>query len=216
MESPMASNIAARRAAKANRRKAILADRRKVEFQAGTLGARVHEAARAPLRDCLISAGWEESGMATLVLTRGASTRHLVMGSFLLDTFCLGIKDVLFRAIEGDEFDTLRDAMDRAAPLLPVDPAYARKLLHDLASWATSIGFPPHRDFATVERLFGSVNAEECREKFRFGHDGKPVYMSGPSETPRQVLRRLEQFEEQFASVGSDNLMEESDLLLGK
>ncbi len=210
----MASNIAARRAAKANRRKAVLADRRKVELQAGTLGARVHEAARAPLRDCLISDGWEESGMATLVLTRGVSTSHLVMGSFLLDTFCLGIKDVLFRAIDGDEFNALHDAMDGAAPLSPVDPAYARKLLRDLAAWATSVGFSPHRDFTTVERLFGSVNAEECREKFRFGRDGKPVYMPGPSGSPRQILRRLEAFEERFANADPDCLPGAPELLL--
>jgi hypothetical protein len=57
----------------------VLADRRKFELQAGTLGARVIEAARAPIRDCLISDGWAESGMATLVLTRGVSTAHLVM-----------------------------------------------------------------------------------------------------------------------------------------
>lgn len=154
----MASNIAARRAAKANRRKAMLADRRLFELQAGSLGARVIEAASALLRDCLISAGWEESGMTMLILTRGVSKAHLVVGSFLLDTFCLGIKDVVFRSIEADEFRAYRDAMDRAAPLLPVEPAYARKLLRDLAAWATSIGFPPHRDFATVERMCG-----ECR-----------------------------------------------------
>jgi hypothetical protein len=210
----MASNIVARRAAKANRRKAVLADRRKFERQAGTLGARVSQAASTPLRDCLISDGWAESGMATLTLTRGVGSGHLVMGSFLLDTFCLGIKDVLFRSIDGDEFNTLRDAMDRAAPLSPVAPAYGRKLLRDLAAWATSIGFPPHRDFATVERLFGTVNADECTAEFRFGRDGRPVYMSGPSEPPRQVRRRLEQFEERFGTADSGLLLDASDLVL--
>jgi hypothetical protein len=130
-----------------------------------------------------------------------------------LDTFCLGIKDVLFRAIEGDEFRAYRDAMDCAAPLSPVDPAYARKLLRDLAAWATSIGFPPHRNFATVERLFGAVNAEECPEEFRFGHEGKPAYISGPSEAPRQIRRRLEQFEERFANAGAGYLLDAPDLL---
>jgi hypothetical protein len=214
MELLMPSNIAARRAAKAIRRKAILADRRKADLQTGSLAARVNQAANAPLRDCLISDGWAESGMATLTLTRGFSTGNLVMGSFLLDTFCLGIKDVLFRSIDGDEFNVLRDAMGRAVPLSSVAPAYGRKLLRDLAAWATSIGFPPHRDFATVERLFGTVDAEECSTEFRFGRDGRPVYISGPSESPRQVRRRLEQFEERFADAGSGYLLDAPDLLL--
>jgi hypothetical protein len=210
----MASNIAARRAAKAIRRKAVLADRRKADPQAGSLTVRVNRAASTPIRDCLISHGWAESGMATLTLTRGVGSGQLVMGSFLLDTFCLGIKDVLFRSIDSHEFNVLRDTMDRAAPLSPVAPAYGRKLLRDLAAWATSIGFPPHRDFATVERLFGTVNADECTAEFRFGHDGKPVYMSGPSESPRQVRRRLEQFEERFGNSGSDFVADASELLL--
>jgi hypothetical protein len=210
----MASNIAARRAAKAIRRKAVLADRRKADPQAGPLAVRVNRVAGTPIRDCLISDGWAESGMATLTLTRGLGSGPLVMGSFLLDMFCLGIKDVLFRSIDGHEFNVLRKTMDRAAPLSPVAPAYGRKLLRDLAAWATSIGFPPHRDFATVERLFGTVDADECTAEFRFGHDGKPVYMSGPSETPRQVRRRLEQFEERFGNAGSGLLLDASDLLL--
>jgi hypothetical protein len=210
----MASNIAARRAAKAIRRKAVLADRRKADPQAGSLAVRVNRAASTPIRDCLISDGWAESGMATLTLTRGVGSGPLVMGSFLLDTFCLGIKDVLFRSIDSHEFNVLRDTMDRAAPLSPVAPAYGRKLLRDLAAWATSIGFSPHRDFATVERLFGTVNADECTAEFRFGHDGKPVYMSGPSESPRQVRRRLEQFEERFGNAGSGFVADASELLL--
>lgn len=210
----MASNIAARRAAKAIRRKAVLADRRKADPQAGSLAVRVNRAASTPLRDCLISDGWAETGMATLTLTRDVGSGSLIMGSFLLDTFCLGIKDVLFRSIDSHEFNVLRDAMDRAAPLSSVTPAYGRKLLRDLAAWATSIGFPPHRDFATVERLFGTVNADECTAEFRFGRDGKPVYMSGPSESPRQVRRRLEQFEERFGNAGSDFVADASDLLL--
>jgi hypothetical protein len=210
----MASNIAARRAAKAIRRKAVVAEKRKAELQAGSLAGRISQAASAPIRHCLISDGWTESGMATLILTRGVSTAHLAMGTFLLDTFCLGIKDVLFRSIDADEFDALLDAMDLAAPISPVDPAYGRKLLRDLAAWATSIGFPPHRNFVTVERLFGTVNANECTAEFQFGRDGKPVYMPGPSESPKQVRRRLEQLEERFGDAGSGLLLEGSDLLL--
>jgi hypothetical protein len=64
MESPMASNIAARRAAKAICRKAVLADRRKGELRTGSLAGEVIQAASTPLRHCMISDGWEQSGMA--------------------------------------------------------------------------------------------------------------------------------------------------------
>lgn len=49
----MGTNIAARRAAKANRRKAIVAEKRKAEMFAGALTERIRRAAIAPIRHCL-------------------------------------------------------------------------------------------------------------------------------------------------------------------
>jgi hypothetical protein len=148
------------------------------------------------------------------MLTRGVSSGCLAMGAFLLDTFCLGIKDVMFRTIDGNEFDALLEAMDASAPLSPIDPAHGRKLLGDLAAWATSLGFPPHRNFAAVERLFGTVNANKCSVEFRFGRGGTPLYMPGPSESPKQVRRRLEHLEERFGNVGSGHVPDGSRLQL--
>jgi hypothetical protein len=34
--------------------------------------------------------------MGTLVLARGATPHHVAMGTFLIDVFSLGIKDVMF------------------------------------------------------------------------------------------------------------------------
>ena len=69
--------------------------------------------------------------------------------------------------------------------MVSVDPSYARKLLRDLAVWSRSIGFDPHRDFTTVERIFGDVNAEASDAVFRFGCDGKPLYIPGPFDSAR-------------------------------
>jgi hypothetical protein len=84
------------------------------------------------------------------------------------------------------------DALGRGSPLISVDPSYARKLLRDLAAWSQSIGFAPHRDFAAVERIFGDVSADASDADFRFGRDGKPVYISGPSDTAPLMRRRIE------------------------
>jgi hypothetical protein len=77
--------------------------------------------------------------------------------------------------------------------MVDVDPAYARKLLRDLAAWSKSIGFAPHRDFAAVERMFGDVSADASEENFRFGRDGKPVYIPGPTDTGPLIQRRIAQ-----------------------
>jgi hypothetical protein len=93
----------------------------------------------------------------------------------------------------GTDFETYLEITNLASPLKPVEPAHARKLLHELAAWARSIGFPPHRDYPVVERSFGDVPADAPDVAFRFGCDGKPFYMPGPADPPSIVRNRLEQ-----------------------
>lgn len=203
----MASNMAARRAAKANRRKAVLANKRRAELESGSLAGQVAVATNAPIRDCLISDGWSETGMATLVLTRGVTAGHVALAMFLLDTYCLGIKDVVFRHLDGDELATFLDMAEGSARLSPIDPTLARRLLRDLAAWATSNGFSPHRDFAAVERLFGTVSADSCTTKFEFGREGKPFYVAGPLDTPAQIRQRFAQVSKSIGGTGAFELI---------
>ena len=101
-----------------------------------------------------------------------------------------------FELVGGDYFQFYMDAMDTTSPMVSVDPSRARKLLRDLAVWSRSIGFAPHRDFTTVEPIFGDVNADASDAVFRFGRDGKPLYIPGPDDTAPLIRRRIEQMRE--------------------
>ncbi|MGP0092597.1 MAG: hypothetical protein ACLPKB_22050 [Xanthobacteraceae bacterium] len=203
----MGKNIAARRAAKALRRKAVVAEKRKAEALATTLPERVRRAAGLPIQHCLLSDRLFEMGAGVFVLARGRTSDHLTVGIFFLDVFCLGVKDAAFVEIDGDQFEMRMQAM----PSTPVDPAYGRKLVRDLAAWAGSIGFPTHRDFAAVERLFGEVKPETCDVAFLFGREGKPFYISSPSDSLSQTSRRVEQLQERLGSDGFDYLVSVTD-----
>ncbi|HTO66774.1 MAG TPA: hypothetical protein VMM15_36620 [Bradyrhizobium sp.] len=185
----MAMNMAQKRAKKAQRRKEMVAQKRRVEAQENGLPARVARAAQAPIQLCTVNEGLFEVGMGTVVLARGGSSHHLTVSVFLIDTLSLGIKDVMFAQMEAEALERYM----QSAPMVSVEPSYARKLLRDLAAWSQSIGFAPHRDFAGIERIFGDVNADDSDAVFKFGHGGKPVYVSGPSESAEQVLQRSEQ-----------------------
>ncbi|MGO8917267.1 MAG: DUF1841 family protein [Stellaceae bacterium] len=126
------------------------------------------------------------------------------MATFLLDVFCLGVKDVIFRHVEASELDEIVEVMAAGAPLAEVEPAYARKLLRDLVAYARSIGFQPPREYRTAELLFGDVSADACDSRFDFGRDGRPLYVPGPSETPAQVRQRLEQLRRSVGEQGFD------------
>ena len=198
----MATNIAVKRARKAQRRKQAVAQKRRAEVLEASLPARVLRAAHAPLQHCFLTESVFDIGMGTLVLARGATPHHFSLSSFLIDVFCLGIKDVMFESVESEVFEMYMDATDAGSPMVSVDPSYARKLLRDLAAWSQSIGFAPHRDFAAVERMFGDVSADASDAIFRFGRDGKPVYIPGPSETAPLIRRRIEQLQKYLGDDG--------------
>lgn len=179
----MAINIAQKRARKAQRRKQVVAQKRRAEDLEASLPVRVQRAAELPIQACFLTEALFDGGMGTLVLARSATPDRVALSSYLLDTFCLGIKDVTFETVGGEYFQFYMDTTDRVSPLIEVDPTYARKLLRDLAAWSRSLGFAPHRDFAVVERIFGDVNAEASDAVFQFGRDGKPLYIPGPNDT---------------------------------
>lgn len=60
------SNLAARRAAKANRRKTIVAHKRRAEAFEGTLAGQVVSAAGLPIRHCLLTENVFGTGIGTL------------------------------------------------------------------------------------------------------------------------------------------------------
>jgi hypothetical protein len=198
----MATNMALKRARKAQRRKQVVAQKRRAEVLEASLPARMLRAAHAPIQHCFLTESVFDVGMGTLVLARGVTPHHIALGSFLIDVFCLGIKDVMFESVESEVFEMYMDATDAGSPMVSVDPSYARKLLRDLAAWSQSIGFAPHRDFAAVERVFGDVSADASDAVFRFGRDGKPVYIPGPNDTAPLIQRRIQQLQKYLGDDG--------------
>jgi hypothetical protein len=174
----MPINIAARRGAKNQRRKAAVAQMRKMEIQNSGLSGEVRLAQGAPIQHCLVSRELFEVGMGMVVLARGATPYSLIMATFLLDTFALGVKDVFIRSLNGGEFARHVEYMSRTSAMDAADPAYARKLMHDLVAWSRTQGFAPHRDHAKIEPIFGAVDASACDVEFTFGFDGRPLFVS--------------------------------------
>ena len=198
----MATNMQLKRARKAQRRKQVVAQKRRAEALEASLPARVLRAAHAPIQHCFLTESVFDVGMGTLVLARGATPHHIALCSFLIDVFCLGIKDVMFESVESEVFEMYMDATDAGSPMVSVDPSYARKLMRDLAAWSQSIGFAPHRDFAAVERIFGDTSTDASDAVFRFGRDGKPMYIPGPNDTAALIQRRIAQLQKYLSHDG--------------
>jgi len=178
-------------AKKAARRKARLASQK----TAWSPGSRLSpaQAADYPIQDCLVPEQLFEVGLGQIILTRSLPSGDLAMAVFLLDVFCLGVKNALYTVIPTQDYALqLRRIEDSGGPLERVHPSCLRKLVEGGVDYARKLGFPPHADYAQAARLFGDIEAAACPVRYTYGQDGKPLYISGPNENPAQSRRILD------------------------
>ena len=152
-------------------------------------------AAKYPLHQCLCNIAVFASGMGTVVVSRTAPNGDIVMGVFLLDTFCLGVKNTFSRLLPPYEYDTMIAEMRKNELMQAVEPSYARKLVENSVEYAATLGFKPNPDYHKAKEIFGDIDASECTDQFAFGKMGKPTYMPGPTDSPlkrQQILATLE------------------------
>lgn len=58
----------------------------------------IEEKARSlPIGKCYISRGWKEIGIAEIIITRIRPSGNLIAGFYLVDIFCLGLKETFCR-----------------------------------------------------------------------------------------------------------------------
>jgi hypothetical protein len=191
-----------RAAQKASRRKAVVAEKRTAaEATNGRRQPRqIVDAVRAPVKTCVVSERLFTEGIGWLVLARTLPS-GLVAGSFfLIDAWCLGVKDAFFVVITEQIFENRMDASSREQPFVDIDPSVARKLLHDAVAYAARFGLAPSKDFAEAEAIFGDIRP--ATETFPFGKDGKPFFVSGPNDSPTRIRRILDTL---LKRAGPDN-----------
>jgi hypothetical protein len=165
---------------------------------------------KAPIHECLVPPGMFEKGMGNLLVSRQAGGGAVALGAFLLDVWCLGVKDAMLTACSKEQYEFQVAKLGRIAPLESADPAYAKKLVFRAVEFARSLGLEPHPDYRAAKRIFEGIDAGACDQEFTFGHEGKPYFFSGPNDTParcRQILKalskRLGPDEFHFTVVGS-------------
>lgn len=114
---------------------------------------------------------------------------------FLLDEYCLGIKDA--DVIRDVSMEGLRSMMDDRGGGIEVSPAYALKKIQALMEWARGIGFEPHPKTSMAMQIFRDVDPNECSLSFSFGRpeDGKPFYVSGPFDGPERIHAIIEKLQ---------------------
>lgn len=175
----------------ARRKKHVQSIKSAAGHASGTLSATglMTVSVEAPVHECLVPVELFEMGIGNLVLSRRLANGEIVAAFFLVDVFCLGVKNAFFRVLPEHEYRSMVRDVSRHEALTTMEPACMRKLVEGAEAYARDLGFSPHPDYHVSKLIFGDIDPDECPTSFTFGKDGKPFYVSGPHETPARSRR---------------------------
>jgi len=167
-------------AQKAARRKEIVAQKKKSEAPRARAEVPSAYARQAPIDSCVMTEEIFELGLGWVVLARRLPMDTIGASFFLVDGWRLGVKDAFYRTFPTALFEAQMEVALGVQTPVEIEPSRARKLLHDAAAFAKSLGFAPNQGFALAEQLFGDIPMAD--ETFSFGNGGKPFFVDDPSE----------------------------------
>ena len=149
-----------------------------------------------PIFGCWMEKGWQEQGLARVVVARQQPDNRIIFAVFIVDHYCLGVKDAdvktdishtrfrklmlkIFAEPDGEEPDTC-------------SLEFAHELIFGAVEYARQYGFEPHPDFERATRVLDPPDAHPFTHKLEFGKDGKPFYISGPFDDIDHIMSTLQ------------------------
>ena len=161
------------------------------------LPERLAGAARYPILHAQVTTDFWDQGIGWACLSRELPNGSVGFGLFLVDRYCLGIKNVMADITGRFTYDTqVARKFQGHFKSKEMKPAAVRKLVEQAVAYARSLGFPPHPEYQRARLIFGDIDPNEAPDEFEFGKDGKPYFIAGPHDTPercRHILRTLEE-----------------------
>jgi hypothetical protein len=154
--------------------------------------AAIRRSRHYPLIGCWAQAGWEDAGLAAVVVARRQPDGLITFGSYVVDYYCLGVKDCWARAdasyarFTGDLLPTLT----QGAPV-EIGAATAHELIYGSIEYAARWGFRPHPDFKLAQMVLDPPGQQPRSGQVTFGKDGKPLFVSGPYDNAEAIMRQL-------------------------
>ncbi|MBD2208050.1 DNA-binding response regulator [Calothrix sp. FACHB-1219] len=132
-----------------------------------------------------------ERGLGLVVIARVTRHNQITLCSYLLDVWCLGIKDTIPpRTLDRREFQEFVQVLFEPFSGKPqeVTLEIAQGMIFSACSYALSLGFQPHKDF---EKSRSHIGNWDGTVRIECGRNGKPCYVSGPYDNSKKIVETL-------------------------
>lgn len=153
----------------------------------------VKEAARKlPLGKCYITPEWKENGLCHIVVSRVKPGGNIVAGAYLVDTFCLGVKDSFYYTdMTPDEFEGLLYKFRSSFGLESISYEEAHNIIYGAIGFAEDGGIAPDRGFAVTQYILEEDTDDVPLIEYEFGKDGKHFLVANSSKE-KQLIEMLQ------------------------
>ncbi|MBN1350424.1 hypothetical protein JXJ21_13500 [candidate division KSB1 bacterium] len=170
--------------------------------QTRTIPNQIRKARDFPIDTCYCNSEWKDMGKSTVIITRIKPDGFYIVADFLIDLWCLGVKNVFSHPNISEQ--KLREIVDgnEAENMVPTSSDHAHSLVYGALDYAQRLGFAPHKDYDVAQYVLEPFENIEYDDTIEFGKDGKPLYFTGPYDTPEKERRIIETLRK---SVGEGN-----------
>jgi hypothetical protein len=152
----------------------------------------IKKAKQFTIYECLVNTDWQGKGLAHILFSRKQPDNELIIGVFLVDIYCLGIKNAFCNAnISLEEYEKLKFRMSQESSLIACDPKLANRIIYGAIEYARTLGFEPQKDFALSRFILDEPSDADLLFDVEFGKDGKPLYIAGPNDNVDHVIKQL-------------------------
>ncbi len=138
---------------------------------------------------CYINEGWQEDGKASMYVLRRAPGGGHALGGYLVDLWCMGLKDAWGRLdIPYEEFRSRVLDSDSPVAMEPIDLATVQQLVAGGIRFARDNGFrlPPRYERWTA--LLGDIGNPDQADLSRFRLNGRLNYMGSHEDLKRRLI----------------------------
>ncbi len=147
--------------------------------------------------ECLVNENWKESGIASVIVTRIHTNGNFTTGIFLVDLYCLGVKDSFFKFNIGlIEYREMIDQMNSNESFINSNYVLAHNIVFAAVEYAGDYDFSPCKTFTAVTQYLLEEDTDEIELiDIECGLDGKPYYFQGINDNQATINRILNQLE---------------------
>ncbi len=145
-----------------------------------------------PINKCYINEGWNEFGICTLVVSRKHTNNNLTFGVYLVDIYCLGLKDSLhYFNISNAEFEGFLDTLSEQEDMFEIEYPLAHNIIYGAVEFAGEFEFKPHKSFQLTQYILEEDTDEIEFIEVPFGIDDKPAVITTGDDPQTRVVEHL-------------------------